>query len=352
MKDDLPRVPHRRYNALTDEWVLVSAGRDLRPWLGAIEPANVEATPTYDPGCYLCPGNPRAGGARNPSYTGTFVFTNDFAALTPTDASSSFEDGLLRAETEAGACRVLCYGPRHDLDLGRLPHEDVRQVVDVWADQTIELGRSYRWVQVFENRGAAMGASSPHPHGQIWAGAAIPSEAAKEDAAQRRHHRLTERRLLADYAEQESGGPRVVDENPEWLAIVPFWAAWPYEALLIPRRPFARLPDLDDRARDGLAAILKLLLCRYDALFGMPFPYSLGWHGAPYDEGMATASWQLHGHVYPPLLRASMRKFMVGYELLAEPQRDLSPEDAASRLRAAGRDGDGSTGPDPQRAVD
>jgi UDPglucose--hexose-1-phosphate uridylyltransferase len=276
-----------------------------------------------------------------------FVFTNDFAALTPADAPSSYEDGLLRAETEAGTCRVLCYTPRHDLDLGRLPYEGVRQVVDVWADQTTELGRRYRWVQVFENRGLAMGASSLHPHGQIWAGAAIPSEASKEDAAQRRHHGLTQRRLLADYAEQESGGPRVIDEDLEWLAIVPFWAAWPYEALVIPRRPFARLPDLDDQARDGLAAILKRLLGRYDALFGIPFPYSLGWHGAPYDEGGETAWWQLHGHAYPPLLRASTRKFMVGYELLAEPQRDLSPEDAASRLRAADTDSDGSTGQDP-----
>jgi UDPglucose--hexose-1-phosphate uridylyltransferase len=352
MKDDLPRGPHRRYNALTGEWILVSAGRDARPWLGAAEPAPVEARPAFDPGCYLCPGNERAGGARNPSYTGPFVFTNDFAALTPTDDPSSYEYGLLRAETEAGTCRVLCYTPRHDLDLGRLPHEEMREVVDVWADQTTELGRRYRWVQVFENRGTAMGASSPHPHGQIWAGAAIPSETAKEDAAQRRHHGLAGRRLLADYAEQESGGPRVVDEDPEWLAIVPFWAAWPYEALLIPRRPFARLPDLDDQARDGLAASLKRLLGRYDALFGIPFPYSLGWHGAPYGEGGATASWQLHGHAYPPLLRASTRKFMVGYELLAEPQRDLSPEDAASRLRAAGTDSDGLTGPRPQRAVD
>ncbi len=352
MKDDLPRAPHRRYNVLTGEWILVSAGRDARPWLGATEPAPVEARPAFDPGCYLCPGNARAGGARNPSYTGPFVFTNDFAALTPTDAQSSHEDGLLRAETEAGTCRVLCYTPRHDLDLGRLPPESVRQVVDVWADQTTDLGRRYRWVQVFENRGTAMGASNPHPHGQIWAGSAMPSEAAKEDAAQRRHHGLTERRLLADYAEQESGGPRVVDEDPEWLAIVPFWAAWPYETLLIPRRPFARLPDLDDQARDGLAASLKRLLGRYDALFAIPFPYSLGWHGAPYDEGGETASWQLHGHVYPPLLRATTRKFMVGYELLAEPQRDLSPEDAANRLRTAGTVSDGSTGPDRQRAVD
>ena len=183
-----------------------------------------------------------------------------------------------------------------------------------------------------------MGASNPHPHGQIWAGSAIPREASKEDAAQERHHQATGRRLLADYAEQESRGPRVVDEDREWLAIVPFWAEWPFETLLVPRRPFARLPDLDEPARDGLATMLKRLLGRYDSLFGIPVPYSMGWHGAPYADGHGTASWQLHGHVYPPLLRASVRKFMVGYELLAEPQRDLSPEDAAGRLRAAAPD--------------
>jgi UDPglucose--hexose-1-phosphate uridylyltransferase len=338
MKSRPPRSPHRRYNALTDEWILVSAGRDSRPWLGASEPAQAEARPAFDPACYLCPGNARAGGARNPAYTGTFVFTNDFAALTPTDAPSSFEDGLLRAETEAGTCRVLCYTPRHDLDLGQLAHVDVRRVIDVWADQSAELGRQYRWVQVFENRGAAMGASNPHPHGQIWAGTAIPREASKEDVAQQRYHRATRRRLLTDYAEQESGGPRVVDEDHEWLATVPFWAEWPYETLLVPRRPFARLPDLDDQARDGLATMLKRLLDRYDSLFRIPFPYSMGWHGAPYGDGPGTDSWQLHGHAYPPLLRAATRKFMVGYELLAEPQRDLSPEDAAERLRAAARD--------------
>ncbi len=352
MRPSPPPSPHRRYNALTDEWILVSAGRDARPWLGAIEAAHLETRPAFDPACSLCPGNARAGGTLNPSYTETFVFTNDFAALSPGDASSSFEDGLLRAETEAGTCRVLCYTPRHDLDLGRLPHEAVRRVVDVWADQTVELGRRYRWVQVFENRGLAMGASNPHPHGQIWAGTATPSQAAKEDAAQRRHHERTQRRLLSDYAQQELAGPRVVDEDAEWLVIVPFWAAWPYETMLIPRRPFARLPDLDDQARDGLAAILKRLLGRYDALFGIPFPYSMGWHGAPHDEGRETASWQLHGHAYPPLLRASARKFMVGYELLAEPQRDLSPEEAADQLRATIADQPGATGTGPPRVVD
>ena len=351
MTDGPPRSPHRRYNALTGEWILVSAGRDARPWLGANEPVQVDARPAFDPVCYLCPGNARAGGARNPAYTGTFVFTNDFPALTPSEEPSSYRAGLLRAESESGTCRVLCYTPHHDVDLGQLGQAEVRRVIDVWGDQTAELGRRYRWVQVFENRGAPMGASNPHPHGQIWAGRAMPSEASKEDAGQRRFYRANRRRLLSDYAEQESGGPRIVDEDPEWLAVVPFWAVWPYETLIVPRRHFARLPDLDDRARDGLAAMLKRLLGRYDGLFAIPFPYSMGWHGAPYGDRSGARYWQFHGHVYPPLLRATARKFMVGYELLAEPQRDLSPEVAAGRLRAAATDSAG-TGPAPRRSVD
>ena len=243
---------------------------------------------------------------------------------------------------------MLCYTPRHDLDLGQLPHEEVRGVIDVWSDQTAELGRDYRWVQVFENRGAAMGASNPHPHGQIWAGTAIPRQAAKEAASQRRYFRATQRRLLADYVEQEAGGPRVVDEDREWLAVVPFWAEWPYETLLLPRRHFARLPDLDEPARDSLASMLIRLIGRYDGLFDIPFPYSMGWHGAPFDGRRASRSWQLHAHVYPPLLRASTRKFMVGYELLAEPQRDFSAEEAAGQLRAVGADRRGASRPRPE----
>jgi UDPglucose--hexose-1-phosphate uridylyltransferase len=338
VNDDLRRSPHRRFNALTGEWILVSAGRDARPWLGASEPPPAVARPAFDPSCYLCPGNARAGGAQNPAYAETFVFTNDFAALTPTTSPWASDDGLLRAASEAGTCRVLCYTPRHDLDLGQLAHQEVRRVIDVWGDQTAELGRDYRWIQVFENRGAAMGASNPHPHGQIWAGTAIPRLAAKEDASQRRYFRARQRRLLADYIEQEAGGPRIVDEDREWVAVVPFWAEWPYETLLIPRRPFARLPDLDGPARDSLASMLLRLIGRYDDLFDIPFPYSMGWHGAPFDGRRTGRAWQLHAHVYPPLLRASTRKFMVGYELLAEPQRDLSAEEAAGHLRSVGTD--------------
>jgi UDPglucose--hexose-1-phosphate uridylyltransferase len=327
-------TPHRRYNPLTDEWVLVSADRTSRPWQGDEIPPTAEHRPAHDPSCYLCPGNTRANGETNPAYERTFVFTNDFAALRPGTPTDRVEDGLFVAEGESGTCRVICFSPRHDLSLGQLGLGAVRAVVDLWADQTTELGGANRWVQVFENRGAAMGASNPHPHGQIWAGSALPREGAREAASQREHEARTGRRLLLDYVSQESGGPRVIAEDDEWLVVVPFWAVWPFETLLIAKRPAARLAELDDRGRDGLAAILIGLLARYDGLFGVPMPYSMGWHQAPFvDEGHA--GWQVHGHVYPPLLRsATVRKFMVGYELLAEPQRDLTAEQAAERQRA------------------
>jgi UDPglucose--hexose-1-phosphate uridylyltransferase len=326
--------PHRRYNALTGEWVLVSAGRTRRPWLGAEEPEPPEQRPAYDPACYLCPGNQRANGDVNPGYATTFVFTNDFAALRPDSADARVDLGLFRAEGARGTCRVVCFSPRHDLTLAGMSEPEIRQIVDVWADQTSELGQRFRWVQVFENRGEAMGASNPHPHGQIWAGEALPVEAASEDAAQAQYCDRTGRLLLLDYAAAEREGPRVVARSPGWLTVVPFWAAWPFETMLIPSVPAARLADLGAQHRDGLAAALQDLTRRYDALFERPFPYSMGWHQAPFDDGVAD-HWQVHAHFYPPLLRASVRKFMVGYELLAEPQRDLTPEEAAERLRAA-----------------
>jgi UDPglucose--hexose-1-phosphate uridylyltransferase len=329
--------PHRRYDPLRDEWVLVSPGRTNRPWQGGEERPQVERRPAYDPACYLCPGNTRANGETNPAYETTFVFTNDFAALRPDTSADTYEDGLFRAEGEQGTCRVICFSPRHDLTLADMAHDDVRRVVDLWAEQTADLGARYRWVQVFENRGEAMGASNPHPHGQVWAGTALPTTIAREDASQHGYHDRAGRPLLLDVAAQEADGPRVVEANEHWLVVVPFWAVWPFEVLVLARAPVARMPDLDAARRDALAAILGRTLRRYDALFGVPFPYSMGWHGAPFGPGADAHldAWTLHGHAYPPLLRsATVRKFMVGYELLAEAQRDVTPEDAAARLRA------------------
>jgi UDPglucose--hexose-1-phosphate uridylyltransferase len=333
---------------LLDEWVLVSASRTERPWLGATEEDGQSVRPTYDPSCYLCPGNTRANGDVNPPFATTFVFTNDFSALRPDDGVGEFADRLLRAEGERGECRVVCFSPRHDLTLAAMPTVDVRRVVDLWADQTDELGERHRWVQVFENRGAAMGASNPHPHGQIWAGSALPSLAVREGATQADYMARTGRRLLLDYVDQESGGPRTIVETGHWLALVPFWAAWPFELLLIARDPSTRLSELDGVTRDELAVLLGRVLRGYDTLFDRPFPYSFGWHQAPFGSpggGVGegdTAAWQLHAHLYPPLLRADVRKFMVGYELLAEPQRDITPETAAEMLRAAVESGQGS----------
>ena len=332
----LAHDPHRRRDPLRDEWVLVSPGRAERPWHGAEEPDGAIELEAYDPACSLCPGNTRANGDRNPAYDSTFVFANDFGALRADSTTESFSDGLLRAEGERGECRVVCFSPRHDLSLGAMADDDIRRVVELWADQTDELGKRYRWVQVFENRGAGMGASNPHPHGQIWAGSALPVIGAREAATQAEHHGRTGRRLLLDYVAQESGVERVVDETDHWLAVVPFWAAWPFELLLVPKRPVPTLPAIAATEREDLARLLGRVLRDCDALFGRPFPYSMGWHQAPFGAGDADAAsvWQLHAHVYPPLLRGSVRKFLVGYELLAETQRDFTPEEAAARLRS------------------
>lgn len=316
--------------------MLVSPQRTQRPWLGQVERVAEEPRPAYDPHCYLCPGNARAGGARNPLYEHTYVFPNDFPALLPdTPLMEGMVHPLLRAAPEQGTCRVICFSPRHDLTLAEMPVEAIRRVVDVWAEQVDDLGARYAWVQVFENKGEMMGASNPHPHGQVWAQGSLPNEAAKEDRHQRAYWAEHGEPLLPAYvALEEEAQERIVVANDLWLAVVPFWAVWPFETLLLPRRHTLRLPDLDDAERDALADILKRLLTRYDNLFQTSFPYSMGWHGAPTLPG-DFRHWHLHAHFYPPLLRsATVRKFMVGYEMLAEPQRDLTPEEAAARLRA------------------
>ena len=335
----IPELPHRRYDPLRDAWVLVSASRDRRPWQGQVEEAPAPVLVRHDPGCYLCPRNERARGARNPDYASTFAFENDFPALVGWTGRAPQGDGLRVLEGVYGTARVLCFTPRHDASLSTMAQAELRGVVDLWADQTRELGTTHRWVQIFENRGEAMGASSPHPHGQVWAASSLPTEPAREDVAQRAYLERHARVLLGDVREQEHDRDLVVEATGRWLAIVPFWAAWPFETLLIGPPGTRRMDELDDAAREDLATLIGRLTRRYDALFDRPFPYSMGWHGAPFELGAATPRsmdhWRLHGHVYPPLLRADKRKFMVGYELLAEPQRDLTPEEAAARLRAA-----------------
>jgi UDPglucose--hexose-1-phosphate uridylyltransferase len=329
-------LPHRRLNPLTGEWVLVSPHRTRRPWQGKRETVPAAERPAYDSSCYLCPGNARAGGAVNPDYRGPYVFTNDFAALLPETAPAPAGGRpLFRHEPVPGACRVVCYSPRHDLTMAEMEVTDIRRVVTLWADQVADLGRTYPWVQVFENKGEMMGCSNPHPHGQIWAGTAMPNEPFKEDLRQREYWARERAPLLLAAAEYEAAERvRIVVENEHWLAFVPFWAVWPFETLLVPRSHRPRLTDLPEEERDSLAALLKRLLVRYDNLFETSFPYTMGWHGAPTGGG-DHPHWQLHAHFYPPLLRsATVRKFMVGYEMLAEAQRDITPEQAAERLAA------------------
>jgi len=331
--------PHRRRNALTGEWVLVSPHRTRRPWQGQVETCVPQVRPQHDPSCYLCPGNERAGGQRNPDYTSTFVFDNDFAALRPlADGAGSRHDvdDLLVARAESGICRVICFSPRHDLSLPDLSPAELRRVIDTWAEEYLTLGArdDVGHVQIFENKGQMMGCSNPHPHGQIWAQSSVPREPALELMRQREHFDRHGRTLLSDYLALElASGERVVCANDGFVALVPFWAVWPFETLVVSRRPVAHLGELSDDERDQLGDIARRLTTRYDNLFDISFPYSAGIHQAPTD-GAPHPEWHLHLHFYPPLLRsATVRKFLVGYEMLGESQRDLTPEAAAGRLR-------------------
>jgi UDPglucose--hexose-1-phosphate uridylyltransferase len=331
---DWKQDPHRRFNPLTQEWVLVSPHRTDRPWQGQMEKAAAPAQPEYDPECYLCPGNARAGGVRNPKYKSTFVFDNDFAALKPGTPSDRFEkDGLLIAEGEPGICRVVCFSPKHNLTLANMETADIRKVIDVWVEQYTELG-AMPWinhVQIFENRGAMMGASNPHPHCQIWSNRTLPNEIAREV---RSFAGWRSGCLLCEYTALEAASSeRAVEQNDHFLAVVPFWAVWPFETMILSKKHVTAMDRLDDAGRDALADILRRTTARYDRLFQVSFPYSMGFHQRPTD-GAAHEEFHFHAHFYPPLLRsATVRKFLVGYEMLAGPQRDITPEAAAARLR-------------------
>jgi len=334
----LDEHPHRRFNPFTGEWILVSPHRATRPWQGFMEPTLREDKARYDPTCYLCPGNERAGGVRNPDYTHTFVFDNDFTALlleTPPEIMD--KKGLLVAQGEPGVCRVVCFSPRHDLTLADMEHDDIRRVVDTWIVEyrTLSEHPLINYVQIFENKGEVMGCSNPHPHCQIWAERSIPVEPIKELTKQREY--LVEKKtcLLCDYLEVElSEGVRLVCTNESFVALVPFWAVWPFETMVIPRRHIGTVLDLSEQEKNDFADILKHVTKRYDNLFGVSFPYSAGMHQTPCDA-QPYPEMHLHMHFLPPLLRsASIKKFMVGYEMLANPQRDMTPEASAKRLRA------------------
>lgn len=334
---DMKEHPHTRLNLLTGEWILVSPHRTKRPWQGKVESLPPDDRPPYDAHCYLCPGNQRADGHVNPDYTDSFVFTNDYAALLPDTPSGVHDvDGLLQAHSEQGICRVISFSPRHNLTLPRMRVDEIRQVVDLWCDEYKRLAANdfIKYIQIFENKGSIMGCSNPHPHGQIWAQGSLPLEIVKETNQQQKHFEQQGRSLLSDYLEVElKEAERIVLENEHFVALVPFWAVWPYETMIVSRRQVQNILQFTDAEKTAFAAILKRLTTRYDNLFEVSFPYSAGMHQSPVNDG-EHPEWHWHMHFYPPLLRsATIKKFMVGYEMLCNPQRDITPEWAADRLR-------------------
>jgi len=326
--------PHRRYNPLINEWVLVSPHRAKRPWQGQVEKLDEQEKPAYDSECFLCAGNTRINGEVNDTYKETFVFTNDFAAMKQDTPAVSNDDPLFKMATEQGESRVICFSPDHSKTLPQLSVKEIATVVNTWQQQCSELGKIYSSVQVFENKGSVMGCSNPHPHGQIWAQQQLPTLVMKKQQAQRAYLNLHNSNLLQDYVVREvANEERIVVINDDWLVVVPYWAAWPFETLLLPRFAVSRITELNEQQQLSLADIMKQITIRYDNLFNCSFPYSMGWHGAPFD-GELHSEWTLHASFFPPLLRsATVRKFMVGYEMMAEAQRDLTPEQAAQKLR-------------------
>lgn len=336
MNTDINSTPHRRYNILTGEWILVSPHRTKRPWQGKTEKSIQEDRPRYDPDCYLCPGNTRSGGKINPEYKEPFVFENDFPALLPGGEDEKTEDGLLIAETESGICKVVCFSPDHSLTLPLMEAEDIKKVVQMWKKEYADLGanKEINYVQIFENKGDIMGCSNPHPHGQIWSQHSIPTEIVKKTAHQKAFWNSNKKSLLSTYLEQElQSKERIVAENGSFVALVPYWAIWPYEVMILPRKHYQHIGQLNSSKEMEFAEIIKELCIRYDNIFNTSFPYSSGIHQQPTD-GQEYPEWHFHMSFYPPLLRSkSVKKFMVGYELFAGPQRDITAEQAAETLR-------------------
>jgi UDPglucose--hexose-1-phosphate uridylyltransferase len=335
---DLKEHPHTRLNILTGEWILVSPHRTKRPWQGKVEALAGNDRPPYDPACYLCPGNRRADGSVNPVYTESFVFTNDYASLLENTPDGAVNDhDLLIAGSQKGICRVISFSPRHDLTLPQMQTDDIRKVVDLWQTEYKNLA-SHPWIkhiQIFENKGEIMGCSNPHPHGQIWAQSGIPVEVVKESRQQEMYFEKNGKSLLSAYVELElARNERIIFENDHFVVLVPFWAVWPYETMIISKRHITSLLNFESAEKQSLADAIKRLTTRYDNLFETSFPYSAGMHQAPVNDG-EKPYWHWHMHFYPPLLRsATVKKFMVGYEMLGNPQRDITAEFAADKLRA------------------
>ena len=338
----LQEDPHRRYNPLTGEWVKVSPHRTKRPWQGQVEDGAIVKSPEYDPKCYLCPGNERAGGVKTENYKGTYVFDNDFAALLSDTDQNEFTDApFIKAKTERGICRVICFSPRHDLTVSRMEQTDVIGVVKTWQAQFRDLSKRdfINHIQIFENRGAVMGCSNPHPHGQVWAEEFIPDLPQKELDNQETYYAENGSPLLEDYLNYElKTGERIVFENDSFVVLVPFWAVWPYEVMVLPRKHHGDITTLSEKETADLAEALIRMGTRFDNLFKTSFPYSMGIHQKPTD-GRSWKGCRFHLHYFPPLLRsATVKKFMVGYEMLGMPQRDITAEMAAARLRDCSED--------------
>lgn len=337
MDNNLQDYSHKRYNILTGEWVLVSPHRAKRPWQGQNEPVSNADRPAYDPTCYLCAGNTRINGEQNPEYSDVFIFTNDFAALQTSSPEFSVNDGLLRAESEQGICKVVCFSPDHSKSLADMAVEDINKVVSAWQKEYLLLGSKelINYVQIFENKGAVMGCSNPHPHGQIWSQSTLPNEVEKKDHHQKVYYDKHQSSLLGDYLTQElAANERIIYENSDFVVLTPFWAVWPFETMIVPKKKYKDISELSEDESRGFSEAISKITKAYDALFETSFPYSSGIHQAP-TNGEANGHWHWHMSFYPPLLRsATVKKFMVGYEMFGSPQRDITAEQAVERLKA------------------